>query len=229
MAGLLGGFVQLIAVKVVGRNRTREDAVFNGINFAVVRGADVIVLSLAEEAGTVNVLTMLGVQAAIRGGAFLALGAGDDGKLLTDRRLLFPASAGSGTAGVMAVGSVDTHNGEMSSFSNYSSDYVEIGAPGAERSRGSMSKYGILSTSKNGRSSRMRGTAQAAAMVASAAALLIGYFKTNEIPYNAAGVEKVLVTSGSRSVEDLKRKIRGGRVLDFGALTNGINQIAECE
>ncbi len=232
VAGLLGGFVKLMAVKVVGdgrRSRSSEGDVFNGINFAINKRVDVIVLSLEEEKTTVNVLTLLGIRNAVRAGIFFVLGAGDGGGLLSDRRLRFPISAGSGIGGAMTVGSVDTHDGRFSSFSNHSSDYVEIGAPGAEKSRGSMSKYGILSTSVDGRYSRRRGTAMAAAMVASAAGLLIGYFKTNDIPYSPAGIERILVTSGSRSVSDLKNRIQGGRVLDFGVLTNGINQIAECE
>ena len=231
-AGLLGGFVKLISVKVLGGRNSKSKggksgSVFNGINFAVNRKANVINLSLGDD--RVNVLTMLGVQLATRAGVFISIAAGDEEKLISDRGLRFPASAGSTTGGVMTVASVDTYNGQLSRFSNRSADFVEIGAPGAERSYGSPRKYGILSTDINGGYSRRRGTAMAAAMVSAAAALLIGYFKSNDIPYSPAGIERTLATSGSRSVEDLKPHIRGGRVLDFGALTNGINQIAECE
>ena len=229
VAGLLGGFVRLMSVKVLGgsRSKSKESSVFNGIQFAINRGADVINLSLGED--RVNVLTVAGVLGAVNKGALFSIAAGNDASLLTGTRHRFPASVGSNIGGAITVASVDTHDGQLSSFSNYSSEYVELAAPGAERSYGSPRKFGILSTDINGGYSRLRGTSMSAAMVSAAAALLIGYFKTNEISYTPAGVERTLLTSGSRSVSDLRTKVRGGRVLDFGSLVDGINSIADCK
>ena len=229
VAGLLGGFVKLMSVKVLGgsRSRSRNSSVFNGIQYAVNRGADVINLSLGED--RVNILTVAGILTAVNAGVFFSLAAGNDASLLTGTRHRFPASAGSDIGGAITVASVDTKNGRFSSFSNYSADYVEIAAPGAEKSYGSPRRYGILSTDVSGRYSRKRGTSMSASMVSAAAALLIGYFKSNEIGYTPAGIEKTLITSASRDVSNLTSKVRGGKVLDFGKLANAINRISECE
>ncbi len=229
VAGLLGGFVRLMSVKVLGGRHTQSkgSGVFNGIQYAVNRGADVINLSLGDD--RVNVLTMAGVLTAVRAGVFLSLSAGDDSSLLSGRQHRFPASVGADIGGAVTVGSVDTHDGRLSRFSNYSSDYVEIAAPGTEKSSGAPRNNGILSTDINGRYSRRRGTAMAAAMVSSAAAILIGYFKTNEISYTPEGIERIILTSGSRSIADLRSKVRGGKVLDLGGITTGINSISDCK
>ena len=229
VAGLLSGFIKIMAVKVLGgsRSRSRESSVFNGIQYAVNRGADVINISLGED--RINVLTVTGVLTAVNAGVFFSLAAGNDSSLLTGTRHRFPASVGTDIGGAVTVASVDTETGNLSSFSNYSSKFVEIAAPGAEKSYGSPTRHGILSTELRGRYSRRRGTSMAAPMVSAAAALLIGYFKTNNISYTPAGVEKTLLLSGSRSVEDLKTKVQDGRVLDFGRLADSINGIENCK
>ena len=227
VAGLTTGFVQLMSVKVLGgsRSRSRESGIFNGISYAINRKADIINLSVGED--EINVLTLQAVANAVSKGVFVSIAAGNDGNRLSLTSARFPASVGISVGGAMTVGSVDISTSRMSSFSNYSSEFVEIAAPGAESNS---SGDGILSTGLTDCCSRMKGTSMSTAMVSAAAAVLIGYLKTNEIKYSPAGIEKILLSQGSREVSKLTSKVRGGRVLDFGRLAGGIDRLyEECE
>jgi subtilisin family serine protease len=97
-----------------------------------------------------------------------------------------PISYAKDYMGLIGVGSIDALTNAKSSFSNFSSTYVEIAAPG------SSGADGIFSTYLNGGYTGMSGTSMSAPQVAGAAALVMGFLKTHGIPYTPEQIELLL-------------------------------------
>jgi hypothetical protein len=101
---------------------------------------------------------------------------------------------------------------------------VEIAAPGAETSSNSTNAGGILSLNTDGGLARIQGTSQSTPMVSAAAAMIIGFLKTNNIPYSPAGVESFIKSDGSMLNGSLASQIASGRILQMGFLAENLNE-----
>ena len=167
--GLNGDFVKIMTVKALGRSgQGTLTGIYNGMQYAIRRGADVMNLSLGT-GSTNSVILDQGVMEAVNKGLVVVMAAGNKGMeiLLSNSQCPSPACVSRAVNGSMTVGSVDTSSGNLSSFSNYSTNFVEISAPGSENYS---SKLGLLSTLLNGQYGRLSGTSMASPVVAGAAA-----------------------------------------------------------
>lgn len=218
VAGLTPNAVSLMAVKVLDQSGAgSSQAVYNGIQYAIEQGADIINVSL-EAQGT-NALIESAIVNAIQAGIVVVVAAGNQGQEITPTNLYAPAYVGKDHLGVITVGSLDSRNGDSSYFSNFSTSYVEIAAPGAENSSNNL---GILSTGLNNTAVRVMGTSQATPMVSAAAALIIGALKARDIAYSPAAIEEFLKTNGSAVSSKLGLKVNGGSSLHLGVLSTNL-------
>lgn len=178
----------------------------NAIRYATDQGAEVINLSLAV--GVNDPMIQDAVDYALERGVVLIVSAGNNGIEITSQQFISPAGLAGSRPGLISVGSTDSSNGELSYFSNYSTQLVEIAAPGSHGVKH------ILSTYKNERYFALAGTSMSAPQVAGLAAQLISYFKSANISYDPESIENFIFKT-SRSNSHLNSYIQQGREIDF--------------
>lgn len=221
VAGLNGSYVKLMAVKVLDANGAgTSQTVYNGIQYAITNKANLINISL--ESRGVNPLLEDALLDAVAAGIVVAVATGNQSDEITETNLYAPAYVGEQVEGVMAVASVDSISAQLSFYSNYSSTYAEISAPGAETPN--TTSGGILSTAPGDKWKRILGTSQATPMVTASAAMLIGYLKTNGISYTPAAIERFIKTDGSKTSSNLSNYVSGGNIINIGFLANNLKE-----
>lgn len=187
--------------------------VSDAIRYAVDHGAEVINLSLTV--GTDSPFIKDAVEYALENEVFIVSASGNNGFEITSENFITPAGYGTSKVGLISVGSVDSHSGELSIFSNYSPTMIEIAAPGSHDTKH------ILSTYKNERYFGLSGTSMAAPQVTGVLAQLISYFKGRQIPYNLELIEKLVLENSPRN-QSLLGKINEQRELNYKAISNTI-------
>lgn len=219
VTGLTGSFVELMAIKVLDATGSgTSQNVHDGIQYAISNGADIINLSV-ESIGT-NALMESAIRDAINAGIVVTMATGNQGQQMTATNVFAPGSLGPQLGGAISVASVDSQTGALSKFSNYSSTYAEIAAPGAESSNGA--NVGIMSTAIRNGFERIRGTSQSTPMVTASAALLIGYLKTKNIQYTPQAIETFIKRSGVVKSSILSSFVNGGDILHLGMLSSNL-------
>jgi len=183
--GTMGDRSLIMPVKVLKAdgNGTMADVV-NGIRWAVERGAQVVNLSLSAK-GTNAALENV-IAFAISRNVVVVVAAGNDGQLISDSSPVMPAYYARNNKGLISVGSYDAHSLIKSMFSNFNPSFVKIGAPGSD------GEQGILSTFTTSDYRYLSGTSMSSPQVAGAAALAIGFLKTQGKATTAAGIEDLL-------------------------------------
>lgn len=212
------GRAQIMAVRVLDSSgATSTDVVANGIIWAADHGADVINLSLGGEVKEYSPVLLEALTYAINKNVLVVAAAGNDGLELSEKFRMEPAGLAKEIRGLISVGSVDSESNKISEFSNFSSAYVELLAPGAVNSAGDHTD-GLLSTVPGRiKYSRMAGTSMATPVVSGAAALIIARQRLSDKEYTAAELEEELLRLG-RPDDDLKKFVLDGRVLDLKRL-----------
>lgn len=182
-------------------------AIIACMNWSRAHGADIISCSFGGYCGTQA--QWLAMERLRIMGAMFACAAGNEGKD-GDKYPMYPASYDlENIVSVASSGMTD----ELSGFSNYGLQNVDIAAPGE----------GILSTCWSYRSAdtcyeTMSGTSMACPHVAGAMALLKGYYPDDE-PFQT--IQRLLLNG--QDVEALKGKIKTGKRLDlYGAMLSTI-------
>ncbi len=215
--GLTHDFVQIMTVKVFNGMEAPTSNISNGIRYAIQNGAHIINLSLSTEKE--NAMLNDVVTEAVNAGIVVVMAASNNSREISSSSCPSPACIGHLLNGGLTVGSVDTKTGNLSDFSSFSSEFVEIAAPGSELGL----QKGLLSTIIGGDWSRKPGTSMAAPVVTAAAAFLIGYLKTNNKPYRPASVEAFLKDKGSsQNHSQLQSLIEGGRIINFGLISTNL-------
>lgn len=207
LAGVMGHDIKIMSLKVqdpLGAAYVSD--IVAAIDYA--RANNLPVINISMEGPGLQSTLQSALNAAVTAGIVVVVAAGNDSKLLSTDTVIYPAIYGAGLDGVITVGSIDSVTGSKSLFSNYSSTYVEIMAPGSN---------GILMTNKNGGYSTDEGTSFAAPMVTGAAALVVSFFKKNGITYTPKLVEDVIMASALKN-PSLATYVAQGRVLDLRAL-----------
>lgn len=195
--------IKLMPVKTVGgpnQSGSVEDLI-QGIKYAEMNGADICNISLAFENWdedvykTIKESKMLFIAAAGNGGT-ASHGKGTD--LGSSKR--YPACYGLDNVIVVANMKCD---GKLHYSSNYSTDYVDIAAPGTQIRSTSTHKSGY---------EVMTGTSMAVPMVSGAAALVY----SEHTDWDIMQVKQAIISSAVR-LESLAGKVAEERMLDIAA------------
>ncbi|MCB0365634.1 MAG: S8 family serine peptidase [Bdellovibrionaceae bacterium] len=237
VTGTMPFFAKIMAIRVFRKNgnnfETTSEIVSNGIRFAFLNGADVINLSLGRltngpdsdpfylDAITEAVNADVVVVSAVGNATNSSPAQEVNGTSFTS----LPAMYGESLAGMITVGSVDSKTNAWSSFSHYSTKYVEIGAPGAEENgTGLYSTVTPVAYHQNQLYSRLSGTSMSAPIVTGAAALVVGLLRnTFGVKPKASEVERLL-TEGAIQDPGLTAYYKQGRRLDLEALIKKVHE-----
>ena len=209
VVGVMGHNIRLMTLKVqdsLGKGYISD--IVSAINYARANSANVINISMVGYGA--NAALQSALQTASNESIFIAVAAGNDSLTIStsSSNYAIPALYGSAIAGMMTVGSVVAQSNTRSSFSNISSNYVEIEAPGSG---------GLYYTSMPNSYNTGIGTSYSAPQVAGAGALVISFFKKNNINYTASMVETALSESSYRSAAAASY-FNGGKILDLRGL-----------
>lgn len=205
VTGVMGTRVKLMGVKVLAANGGGDIAdIVNGIRYAAENGAHVINMSLGGRGASTALRDAMNF--AVSRGSIVVVAAGNDNVEINGAGNFYsPSGYSRDIPGAISVGSVDAVTGARSGFSNYSPDYVWIGAPGSN---------GILSTYTGNGYNAIQGTSMASPVVAGAAALLVGAYRARGISYTPSDIVNLL-TDSARPVNGLNTFFRNGATLDI--------------
>jgi hypothetical protein len=228
VVGTLPFNAKIMAIKIAKLDANNElqitsTYVYNGIQFAILNGANVINLSLQMTGSSFDAVTSSSVSDALASGITVvgAMGNGSPGELVDGTTVSYTPAILAPSQGMIAVGSYDSATGQKSSFSNYSTVYAEISAPGAENGV-SDGIYSTLPTSK-GSYGRLAGTSQSTAIVSGAAALAVSMIKrAYGMTPSPAEVERLLEESAVKN-PNLSSYFKDGNQLDLAALVSKIH------
>lgn len=125
-------------------------------------------------------------------GIIVVTAAGNSAELL-DTTPTYPAVWNNEINGLISVGAYDTATISLSAFSNYSSQFVDILAPGAHRSSG-VNAGGLISTVPGGYQGMM-GTSMAAPVVSGALGLAKALIESRGIQVTNSQLKSILLKS----------------------------------
>lgn len=217
ISGVMGRHAKIMVLNVFGQSASSSGAsIINAINYAAAKGAKVINMSLGGS-GTASSVNSAMVNA-VAAGSFIAIAAGNNSQLVTSGNFYYPMGYAKDISGAMSVGSVDATSLALSSFSNYSTTYVEIGAPGSNAATG-----GVYSTYPTNTYTYLQGTSMASPVLAGAAALVIGWIESQGRTATPAEIETLLKSSATQSTS-LSNYFMGGFLLNLESLASS----AEC-
>lgn len=220
---------KIMAIKIFnivnGMESTTTSYFYNGLQFAAWNKANVINLSVATTGTDYDTVTQEGFDEALAQGITIvtALGNGptnSSGQLVDGTNVRVVPAIYDTLNGVIGVGSFDSSTGHKSDFSNYSTTYGEIAAPGAvDASTGIYSTLPVALGSYG----RLMGTSQATPMVSAAAALTIGTIRDayGTAP-SPAEVERLIEASADKS-NDLSSYFKNGNRLNLYNLVEQIH------
>lgn len=217
VSGVMASGAKVMMLNVFGNSSGAYSShIANAIRYAADNGADVLNLSVGGSGR--NAAYESALTYAVKKGVFVTAAAGNERRKIGSSYFMSPAGYARQLHGMMAVGSVDSSDLSFSTFSNYSSTYVEIAAPGSEDSS---ARKGVLSTMPRSNYARIQGTSMSAPVAAGAAAMAIAMLRARGYKPGPGTIEGILSLS-SRSVEGLKTKISEGRVLNLKRMADYI-------
>ncbi|OQW52819.1 MAG: hypothetical protein A4S09_08220 [Proteobacteria bacterium SG_bin7] len=213
VAGVMGIGGKIMAVKVLGNTGSGSSAnAINGINYAVQNGAKVINLSIGGYGKSAAWEYALGN--AVNSGAVIVVAAGNSNLDITSQWYT-PASYSRQFNGMISVGAYDSTTKGRSPFSNYSTTYVEIGAPGSN---------GIFSTMLGNTYGTKQGTSMATPIVAGAVGLTLGFIKSRNYALPSPQIIENLIFNSAPSHSALTSSFKGGKMTDLSELAKALNQ-----
>lgn len=222
VSGVMGRNIKLMALNVFGEIDGADISnIDQAIRYAADNGAKIINLSL----GGLGRISSTGnaIQYAVSRGVTVFAAAGNDGIELSSTQFFTPGSFAREISGMISVGAANASNkNQKCSFSNYSSQYVELAAPGCD----SQNPSGLLSTLSGGLYGYMYGTSMASPIAAGAGALTLqmlhDFSDTNISP---AQLEEIILSNGSAQSFP-NNFVRNNRHLDLIGISNYIRTTA---
>ncbi len=206
--------VRIMSVRTVPNGDERDKDVANAIRYAVDNGAEVINMSFGKGYSPYKDYVDEAVRYAQKNDVLLVHGAGNDGQMLTlennypnDKYAkggLFKPKYADNWIEVGATSAIDDEENLIADFSNYSSDKVDVFAPGVA----------IYSSVPDDMYKDLQGTSMASPMVAGVAALLRSYFPA----LTAEQVKEIIMESTVR-YQDRVKQPGSDKVTDFTKLS----------
>jgi thermitase len=208
VAGVMPTKAKIMPIKALDSKGAGSFAnITNGIYYAIDHKANVISMSLGGDSAS-SALRQAIVDAT-NAGIMVFAAAGNDGKDLSASPS-YPAFYAKDIDGFMAIASIDSQTKKMSNFSNYSSDYVELAAPGSN---------GILSTYKGSAYAYLEGTSMATPIAAGAGLVVMSWLKSHGYVVTAANVEKILKAAAEVNL-NLADLVQDSHNLNLASLAN---------
>jgi subtilisin family serine protease len=223
--GVRGGSptnVLIMPIKIFGQEGSlpvqRLGILANAIRYAADNGADIINMSLgigttepqAFESGP-GAIIRDALEYAVGQGALILVAAGNDSQKLDGNFMSYPAKFGLEMNGVVTVGAFDVFDQTISSFSNYSAEYVELQAPGSDRSK---VQQGLVSTDLNQSYSYKAGTSMATPLISGMAALIKLFLNKFGASLSPSEMES-LMKSTALKYQSLQGVAQYGRVINY--------------
>lgn len=184
------------------------------IRYAVDNGADVINISMQTPDQHPNIDAAM--KYAVSKNVVVVVAAGNHAKELgyaNQQHSGAPSIYTRDIPGAISVAATDSSGGVLNpglcSFSNYSGDYVEIGAPGCEAGGG------LLSSLPGNKYGRQAGTSMSSPLVAAAAAFTISVMKELVGFSPSASLVEEIMLQGANSNMSLLGKTKNGAHLDL--------------
>ncbi len=242
IVGVMGQKTQILPINVFyrvspiggGNAVPTHIAIDNAIRYAADMGADVINMSLGG-AG-LSATTQAALEYAVQKGSTVIVSAGNGSREINQDFEYIPAFYAKDIKGMLAVAATNSKdaNLELCSFSNFSSSYVEIAAPGCDTNATNGEGVagpitGLLSTVRSVTDEDlydlMAGTSMSSPVAAGAAALVIAYHKTYKgTSPTPAQVEDIL-KQALPAQQNLQAKVEGARHLQFQDLVEYLRRL----
>lgn len=218
--GILGKYIKILPVRVSNDGRGIDTvAAVNGIRWAADNGADVLNMSFGGNLDSPAYRDAF--KYAISKGTFLVAAAGNNGREIGAGFSFYPAMHAKDFEGMITVGSIDATTKAISSFSNFSTSYVDLVAPGSDGANGGIISTVPMSASPTGMAG-MSGTSMASPVVAGAVAAVYGLAKSRGYRPTPEQVER-LVLASTETLSGLTSRIKGGRSLSFKKLIEAVD------
>lgn len=218
--GILGKYVKILPVRTSNDGRGIDTvAAVNGIRWAADNGADVVNMSFGGSGDSPTYRDAF--KYAISKGTFLVAAAGNNGREIGAGFNFFPAMHAKDFEGMITVGSIDASTKAISSFSNFSTSYVDIVAPGSDSANGGIISTVPMSAAASGMAG-MSGTSMASPVVAGAVAAVYGLAKSRGYRPTPEQVER-LVLASTDTLSGLTSRVKGGRSLNFKKLIEAVD------
>lgn len=217
--------VQIMAIRAVPNGDERDKDVANAIRYAVDNGASVVNMSFGKGASPHKEAVDKAVKYAMKNDVLLVHGSGNESQDVSVE-VKYPNDkfAKKGLFGPkyaenwIEVGAINWKQGKdlTADFSNYSTDYVDVFAPGME----------IYSTIPFNKYKNNQGTSMASPMVAGLAATLRSYFPT----LTAEQVKSIIMQSAVRQKGKVKLPgtddlVSFNRLCVTGGIANAYNAV----
>ena len=225
MSGVMGHNVEVLPIKVSTDGSSVDmSAVINGIRWAADNGAHVINMSLGGPQDRPALREAL--EYAVERGVFIAVASGNNGKTLTPTFTIYPAMYAKDIRGMIAVGSYDSATNGISGFSNVSSDYVDLLAPGSNGANGILSTVPAnLSSTGYARligTNPIEGTSMATPIASGAAAMAVALARSRGYDALPDQIE-TLFDLGSTKISAYSTAAKNGNKLDLKRMTDTID------
>ncbi len=224
--GVLGRSIRILPIKVSPDGSSVDlNAVINGIRWAADQGAEVINMSLGGRVD--RPAYREAIQYAIDKGSFIVVASGNDGQQLGVGINTYPAMYSKDFAGMITVGSIDATTKSMSGFSNYSTTFVDIMAPGSDGSSGILSTVPTAQSSTGMAASTsvgpIQGTSMAAPVASGAAAVVYALAKSRGYRPSPDQVE-IMMLKSAEVLANLNTRVKGGKNLNLKKLVEAMDQ-----
>lgn len=206
-SGVYGRNIKIYPVRGSNNGDTFRIAdLANAIIWAADQGVDIINLSLGTPTEYASIKNA--ISYGIAKNIIFVVAAGNDAKQLSATHAQYPAMYSTQFAGLVAVSSIDASTGGLSSFSSYSSTYVDILAPGSNGSTGIISTVPTSTNSagfagrvryEDGTSGPIQGTSMAAPIVTGVLAAGVSMAKGKGVQISNAQFKNLLKDSAGKS------------------------------